>query len=103
MCRRELPAIDEISKDYADRVAFVAPAWQGTLAATSQRASELLTSGNVVWGLDADEQVFRAYGVPYQPVTVLIGADKTVVEVWAGAKSDTEVRASLDNLLAVSG
>jgi hypothetical protein len=57
----------------------------------------------VQWGLDEDEDIFEAYGVPYQPVTVLIAADKTVVEAWPGLRSEDEIRAALDNLIDLSG
>ena len=56
-----------------------------------------------MWGLDEREEIFQLYGVPYQPVTVLIAADMTVVEAWAGLRSEDELRAALDNLIALSG
>jgi len=56
-----------------------------------------------MWGLDEEEVVFGLYGVPYQPVTVLIGADGTVVEAWAGIKSEDEMRQALDSLIALDG
>lgn len=98
-----MPVIDQVAREYSDQVAFVAPAWKASLEATRSRAAELLPSGEVSWGLDADERVFQAYGVPYQPVTVLIGADKTVVEQWAGARDEGEIRQALDDLLALAG
>ncbi len=95
-----MPVVDEISADYADEVAFVAAAWKGTFEDTAERASQLLSTGNVMWGLDADESVFQAYGIPYQPVTVMIGADKTIVDAWPGALSEDEIRSKLDTLVA---
>jgi thioredoxin-like negative regulator of GroEL len=55
-----------------------------------------------MWGLDAEEEIFSLYGVPYQPVTVLIAADGTVVESWDGLRAESEIRASLDNLISLS-
>jgi thiol-disulfide isomerase/thioredoxin len=101
VCRRELPIVDGISVDYADRVDFVAPAWKSGREAALEAASELFPSGHVRWGLDPDEVIFELYGVPYQPVTVLIAADQTVVEAWAGVRPESEIRAALDNLVAV--
>ena len=98
-----MPVIDQIAKDYADKVDFVAPAWKGSLEATSQRAAELLPSGLVQWGLDSDEVVFGLYGVPYQPVTVLIAHDDTVLDSWPGVLSEEEIRAALDELVALAG
>jgi hypothetical protein len=95
-----LPVVDNLAVEYGDRVAFVAPAWKASLADTARRAAELLPSGIVQWGLDADEAVFAAFGVPFQPVTVLIGADKTVVEQWVGVRSEAETRAAIERLIA---
>lgn len=99
-CRRELPVVDQISKDYADEVSFIAPAWKATLPATTQRAKELMPSGVMRWGLDEDEDVFEAFGVPYQPVTVLIAADGTVFDSWAGIRDEASIRETLDQLVA---
>ena len=98
-----MPVVDTLAAEYADRVDFVAPAWRSSFTATKQRADELLTSGRIMWGLDEREEIFQLYGVPYQPVTVLIAADMTVVEAWAGLRSEDELRAALDNLIALSG
>jgi hypothetical protein len=95
-----LPVVDDISADYADDVAFVAVAWKGTFDDTAERANQLLTSGNVVWGLDADESIFQSYGVPYQPVTALISADKKVVQMWSGLQEEDVIRERLDALVA---
>lgn len=98
-----MPVVDFLSNEYADRVDFVAPAWHSTFELTEARAHELFSSGQIMWGLDEDVDVFDKYGVPYQPVTVLIAADKTVVESWDGLRSEEEIRAALDDLIALSG
>ncbi|HEU4318958.1 MAG TPA: hypothetical protein VFS66_02615 [Acidimicrobiia bacterium] len=56
-----------------------------------------------MWGLDEDADIFSLYGVPYQPVTVLIAGDQTVVEAWDGLRSEEDIRTALDNLVALSG
>lgn len=95
-----MPVVDQIAADYVEEVTFVAPAWKGTAEATAARASELLPSGVIRWGLDSDESVFEAFGVPYQPVTVLIAADGTIFERWAGARDEAAIRRSLDELVS---
>lgn len=94
-----MPVIDQLAAEYSDRVAFVAPAWKGTPEDTADRAGELLASGEVMWGLDEDESVFAAYGIPYQPAVVLIGEDRSVREGWLGTRSEEEMRASIESLL----
>lgn len=98
-----MPVIDEVSADYADQVTFLAVAWKGSLEDTTARAEQLLTSGNVLWGLDVEEEVFSAYGVPYQPVSVLVTHDGIVKTSWAGAVGEVELRAELDALVATAG
>ena len=97
-----MPVVDNLAEEYADRVAFVAVAWKGTPAETAARASELMPSGSIAWGLDASEEIFALYEVPYQPVTVLISADKEIVERWPGLRDEGEIRTALDRLSAIS-
>ncbi len=101
-CRRELPIVDALASEYSAEVDFVAPAWKSTMAATQRRAEEIFRSGVIKWGLDAEEQIFALYGVPYQPVTVLIAEDGTVVESWDGLRAEQEIRSALDALVALS-
>jgi hypothetical protein len=98
-----LPVVDKLAAEYADRVDFVAPAWKSDFAATEARALELFTSGRVQWGLDEDEEIFALYGVPYQPVTVLVAGDRTVLETWTGLRDEAEIREAIENLIGVSG
>ncbi len=98
-----MPVVDELASEYSDRVDFVAPAWKGSFDATRQRARQLFRSGEIMWGLDEDEEIFAAYGVPYQPVTVLIAHDDTVVEAWPGLRDESEIRQALDGLIALAG
>ena len=98
-----MPVVDSLAAEYADRVDFVAPAWKSSFELTEARAAELFRSGDIQWGLDTHEDVFRLYGVPYQPVTVLIAGDKTVVEAWDGLRAEEDIRSALDNLIELSG
>lgn len=97
-----MPVVDQISVDYADRVSFLAPAWKGTFPATERQAKQLLPSGVVQWGLDVEESVFEAFGIPYQPHTVLIAADGTIFDSWPGARDEASIREALDALVSDS-
>jgi thiol-disulfide isomerase/thioredoxin len=101
VCRMELPVVDRLAGEYADRVDFVAPAWKSGQEAAITAAAELFPSGRVMWGLDPDEVIFDLYGVPYQPVTVLIGADRTVVDAWAGIRAEEGIRQAIEELIAI--
>lgn len=98
-----MPVVDKLAAEYADRVDFVAPAWKSSFELTEARALELFQSGEIMWGLDEEQTIFGLYGVPYQPVTVLIAADDTVVQAWPGIRDEAEIRAALDELIALSG
>ncbi len=98
-----MPVIDSLAAEYSDRVDFVAPAWKSSFELTQSRAEELFKSGQILWGLDESEEIFGLYGVPYQPVTVLIAADDTVVQAWPGIRDEAEIRVALDELISLSG
>lgn len=98
-----MPVVDSLAAEFADEVDFVAPAWRSSFEATQARADQLFQSGRVMWGLDEDEEIFELYGVPYQPVTVLIAGDGTVVEAWDGLRPESEIRAALEDLITLSG
>ena len=90
-----------MSADYADQVEFIAVGWKSSFDATASRAADLMPSGNIRWGLDENEEVFSVFGVPYQPVTVLITGSDVEVNRWPGARSETEIRQALDDLIAL--
>ncbi|CAN5897391.1 hypothetical protein BH23ACT5_BH23ACT5_15830 [soil metagenome] len=94
-----MPVVDILAAEFSDEVTFVAPAWKAGLEATAARAAELMPSGLIHWGLDADEVIFAAYGIPYQPATVLISAEGAIVETWAGARSEEVIRSSIEALI----
>ncbi|MFP3880942.1 MAG: TlpA family protein disulfide reductase [Actinomycetota bacterium] len=98
-----MPVVDGLAAEYGGRVDFVAPAWKSSFEATEARANELFQSGQIMWGLDEDEEIFNLYDIPYQPVTVLIAADQTVVEAWDGLRPEEEIRAAIEDLMALSG
>lgn len=96
-----MPVVDSLAAEYGGQIDFVAPAWKSSFEATRDRANELFQSGQIMWGLDAEEEIFTLYSVPYQPVTVLIAADQTVVEAWDGLRAEDEIRAALDDLISL--
>ncbi len=81
----------------------MAPAWNANLRQTRQRADQLLRSGIVMWGLDESQRIFSAFRVLGQPQTVLIGADKTIVNHLRGEQGQSTLRNAIEELLAISG
>src|SRR5690554_6804242 len=103
VCNKELPVVDEVAAEYADRVDFIAPVWRSVPESAVEAAARLMPSGAIRWGLDNEEIIFGLYGVPYQPVTILIASDQTVVEQWAGVRTLDEIRDSIERLITVTG
>lgn len=97
-----MPVVDQLATEYAGQVRFLTVAWKGSLADTREEANRLLTSGEVTWGLDESEEFFAAYGVPYQPHTVLITGDDVIYEEWPGVLGEAELRARIDALIEAS-
>ena len=92
-----MPVVDELSKEFGDQVAFVAPAWKASFERTLAKATELLSAGNVEWGLDRDEEVFALYGVTYQPAGVLI-VDGVIIDQWPGGLGAEALRERVEYL-----
>lgn len=92
-----------MAAEYGDQIDFVAPAWKGSPEATAAAGNSYFLSGNVYWGLDEDEDIFAKYGIPYQPVTILIAHDETVWTEWAGLRDPAEVEVLLNELIALAG
>lgn len=95
-----MPVVDQLAEEFGEQVSFVAVAWKGTLAATAERAAEILPSGAVRWGLDEAEDVFGLFSIPYQPASVLITSDQRIFDRWPGARSEGEMREAIEGLIA---
>ena len=94
MCRRELPVVDEVANEYLDDVTFLAVAGRSNPDASAAAAAELF-SDNLLWGYD--ESIWDLYGVPGQPVSVLI-QNGAIVDVWFGAIGADSLRAKLNTV-----
>lgn len=81
---------------------FLTVAWRSSLEETREQAERLLASGVPTWGLDESGDFFAAYGVPYQPETVLITGDDVIAQRWPGALGENELRDRIDALIEAS-
>jgi len=94
VCRRELPVVDEVSNEYLDDVTFLAVAGRSNPEASADGAAELF-SDNLLWGYD--DTIWDLYGVPGQPVSVLI-QDGFIVDLWFGAIGADSLREKLNTV-----
>lgn len=92
-----MPVIDAISNEFADDITFLAIGWNSTFEKTESRANDLLTSGNILWGLDEEAEIFGLYGVGSQPVSILVANGK-IIQTWQGAAGEDALRERLSNL-----
>jgi hypothetical protein len=93
-----LPVVDKVAADYQDDIVFLAVAGRAGESETAARAGELF-SDRLLWGLD--DGIWDLYGVPYQPVSVLISGNDVIVDGWAGALGEEALRQRLDDFLAI--
>jgi hypothetical protein len=94
-----LPVVDKLATEYQDEIDFIAVAYASTFDKTAAGAARLIPSGVIRWGLDDDLSVRGLYAISGQPWTVLISSSGREVDRWPGAKSEDEIRASLDALI----
>lgn len=83
-------------------MAVLAPAVQSSLERAAGVAGQLLPSGLVPWGLDADQEVFSAYGFRGVPAGAIVASDGTLIHTWQGSRDIDGLKAVLDDLLAMS-
>lgn len=91
-----MPVVDQVALDYEDRVRFIAVAGRSDYGSTEKQAAKLFS--NLEWGLG--DEIWELYGIPYQPVTILITGADIVYDTWPGARSEAEIRERLDAMLA---
>ena len=93
-----MPVIDAVASDYQDEITFLAVAGRSTPEASESRVGDWFSPERVLWGYSDD--IWALYGVPGQPVSVLITSDGYEVARWFGAAGEAELRAALDQLVA---
>ena len=93
-----MPVIDAVASDYQDEITFLAVAGRSTPEASEARVGDWFSPERVLWGYSDD--IWALYGVPGQPVSVLITSDGYEVARWFGAAGEAELRAALDQLAA---
>ena len=95
-----MPVVAEVAEDYSGEVVFLGVAGRAGFDETASRAEELFQE-RLLWGLD--DSIWDLYGIPYQPVTVLISGNDVIVDTWPGILDEGEMRQRIDALIAVSG
>jgi peroxiredoxin len=99
-CLAEMPEFQRVHQRLGDRVAFLGVNQRDQL----QAAEQLARSSGVTYPLAVDPagRAFDAFGGLGMPTTVLIGADGTVADIFAGQLDETLLRERIRKALGVS-
>ena len=68
-----MPVIDAVASDYQGRVTILAVAGRSTPEASAARVGEWFSPDRLMWGYS--DEMFGLFGVPGQPVSVLVTSD----------------------------
>jgi thiol-disulfide isomerase/thioredoxin len=99
-CLAEMPEFQRVHRRLGDRVAFLGVNQRDQ----AQAAEELARSTGVTYPLAVDTagRSFDAFGGLGMPTTVLIGADGTVADIFAGQLDEPLLRERIRRFLGVS-
>ena len=99
-CLAEMPEFERVHRRLGDRVAFLGVNQRDQL----QAAEELARSTGVTYPLAVDPagRAFDAFGGLGMPTTVLIGADGTLADIFAGQLDETLLSERISRVLGVT-
>jgi peroxiredoxin len=99
-CAAEMPEFQRVHRRLGDRVAFLGVNQRDQ----AQAAEQLARSSGVTYplALDVAGRSFDAFGGLGMPTTVLIGADGTVADIFAGQLDETLLSERIRRVLGVA-
>jgi peroxiredoxin len=102
-CREEMPALEQLSKDYAPRGLRVVGV-SVDAASDDAAVQDFVRENGITFTIlrDRDESVIRLFRAPGVPATFLIGPDGVLRQQWIGRidPASASVRAAVDRVLA---
>lgn len=101
-CHEMMPAIDQMSADYAGRATVVAVARLSASHEIENDVIEYLPSGATRWMSDDDNSITEAFRVPGNPVSILV-VGGVEADRWLGSTPVTDIRQRLDEVLGLYG
>ena len=93
-----MPVVDAVASDYQDTITFLAIAGRSTPEASAARVGDWFSPDRLDWAYS--DETWDLFGIPGQPVSVLLTSDGIEVDRWFGAASEADLRAALDQLAA---
>jgi len=96
-CAVEQPDLSRVAAEFAGRVGFVGVSYHDTVAAG--RAYQRRFKVPYPLANDASGRTWARWGVPYQPVTVLVDQQGRIAERFDGGTTGGTLRAALAYLV----
>jgi peroxiredoxin len=93
ICQVEQPDLSRVAAEFAGRVGFVGVSYHDTVAAG--RAYQRRFKVSYPLANDASGRTWARWGVPYQPVTVLVDKQGRIAERFDGGTTGGTLRAAL--------
>jgi thiol-disulfide isomerase/thioredoxin len=97
ICQAEQPGLSQVAREYSGRVGFVGVSYHDTAAA--DRAYQRRFDVSYPLGNDASGRTWARWGVPYQPVTVLVDIRGRIAERFDGGTTAGTLRVALAYLI----
>jgi thiol-disulfide isomerase/thioredoxin len=98
ICQAEQPDLSKVAADYAGKAGFVGVSYHDTVAAG--RGYQRRFDVPYPLANDRSGKTWARWGVPYQPVTVLVDAEGRVAERFDGGTTGGTLRAAIDYLIS---
>ncbi len=98
VCQAEQPDLSQVAREFSGRVGFVGVSYHDTVAA--DRAYQRRFGISYPLSNDASGRTWARWGVPYQPVTVLVDTQGRIAERFDGGTTAGTLRAALTYLLS---
>jgi len=93
VCQAEQPDLSQVAREFSGRVGFVGVSYHDTVAA--DRAYQRRFGISYPLSNDASGRTWARWGVPYQPVTVLVDTQGRIAERFDGGTTAGTLRAAL--------
>jgi len=97
ICQAEQPDLSQVARELSARVGFVGVSYHDTVAAG--RAYQRRFGVSYPLGNDASGRTWARWGVPYQPVTVLVDTQGRIAERFDGGTTAGTLRTALAYLV----
>ncbi|GAA3587835.1 hypothetical protein GCM10022198_09280 [Klugiella xanthotipulae] len=98
-CAEQQDEINTIAKDYDGAVTVVLVSSDDSLTDAQKLATDSATPGPVIF--DTGGEITRRYAVTEPPATAIVDTNGGIVKMWLGGGSAGQIRAALDEVVAV--